>query len=331
MLPLLALAFALAQEGPAFEPEPYVNVPFEVRFGKPQGFEAVADETGLLVHKAGVGFRVTREPMLADPETFADEWAATLAAGGISAKVVATKVGKHQAWNAGWEADAGGARRIETWRIHAPDGEWLYNFRFSFPKGQEGKPLVEGVLRQFASTAPRPKLEIPDRAHPIEGRWYVRLPKGFEPVRSGEVRLGGGMRSGFVKLLPGFEPPHVAAHVSIGGFDPTNMMRLDSGAVIAGSKFEEIAADALAGLREEFAKPPEKPKGREKAHPGFKNGYELSGSALGKDGSRKEFFVYVGKADSNVALRVVLVADARETRLHKDLMRQICANIFRRQ
>lgn len=327
------LLLALAQEAPAFEPEPYANAPFEVKFGKPQGFEAVADEVGLLLHRAGVGFRVTREPMLEDPETFASSWSGKLGGAGKEGKVTASKVGKYQAWSTGYDVDAGGPRRIEIWRIYAPDPELLYNFRFSAPPAYPLKALVDGVLKAFACSAPRPKLEVPDRASPVEGRWYIRLPKGYESVKDAAVRLGGGSRSGFVKLLPGYDPPHPSAWLQIAAHNPAGSVYMEDGRIVPGSKYEEFAAKLLADVQtaELVTKLDGKPKGKARSFSPFKDGYELTVAGTGADGSAKEICCYVGKVDSDLAFRVTLVADARELRLHKDLLKQLCSNLFRKE
>src|SRR5262245_20307780 len=108
-------AVAAAQE----PPREFQVRPLGFTVAVPAGWAGEQGASGLVARDANQnGFIVTREPFLHDPETFATTWVGQLRGAKLDTTVERTKANGRDAWRAAWTA---GDRRIEVWRVHAPE------------------------------------------------------------------------------------------------------------------------------------------------------------------------------------------------------------------
>ncbi|MGQ0615152.1 MAG: hypothetical protein ACT4PV_15575 [Planctomycetaceae bacterium] len=316
--PLLLLAgLALGADPIVFDAEPFACPPFEVKFGKPQGWEPVIEGGVLVLHRAGSGVRVTREPFLYEIKEFQAAWEKELAAGGVAGSVKALKVGRNEAVRASYELDREGKRGIEIWRVRVPESEMLYNFTFSLPSGGDMKTLVEGVLKPFSCTAPPPKLEFQATPTSIGAGLEFKLPVGY-------AKADGG----YVKLMPGYgEQPREAGRISLTLFRHDTLYRTTDGKGVTGSSVDEVTELPWAQVSEELQRA-DKLRGNA-ARYGVHKGHLATAGGLAKDGSEKAYFAF-GTKLRGVTLVFTLLVDARETRLHKNLFKEFCETVKER-
>lgn len=311
-----AAAAAPGKDKLTFGKKPYAVRPLEFTVRMPDGWQAQQDKTGMVAQVArdpkGMGFLISREPMLRDPKEFDEQWELTLKGAGIDTKVKKSRAGKHSGWRATWETDAADGRVIEVHRIHVEDNEMLYNFSFSAPKGEEYEDdfedLVDGVLRSFEFTGEKPELEFKQTAEPIGTRESITLPKGYEKPAA----KGGFPSRGYtwVKMLEGYTPPHEAGRIELG-----NVMQ---------DVQEDDAAEAvLAGDQAKLGKPRRRPRGRKMRYNDMK-GYQLTAEFLTQEGVPKLYFVFVMRPQQSYPVYVKMLVDEREERLYKNLFKEFC-------
>jgi hypothetical protein len=280
----------------------------------------------LVVHGGGTGFRVSREPLLHDPKEFPAAWEKELAAAGRDAKVKAVKAGKYDAFQTTYPLEAGsggGARTIEIWRVRVAEVEMLYNFTFSLSPGADGKPLVEGVLKPFACTAPAAKLEFQDAPESIGNFLEFRLPRGYrkQERERGPAVLGGATKAGvYVKTLEGYAEPREAGRLEVFAYNTQSNY-----GGIPGTNVDDLTDAAWQPVAGTLEKTTEKLRGAPGRFGEFK-GRLASASGLAKDGTEKAFHAF-GTKYRTVTLVFTLLADARETRLFKNLFKEICETI----
>jgi hypothetical protein len=317
---LLAAAVAAAQEAPREVQVPPLGCSVAVPFG----WKVDQAATGMVARDAqDNGFMVTREPFLHDPDTFAATWKALLGAARNDARVERAKAGSRDAWHATWSV---GERRIEVWRLYAPESEMLYNISFSAAKGFDLKPLVDTTLKSFKCAAAKPELKFQPNGETVSPRIQIRIPEGFEKEELGMgFMLGGGISGGFVKVLPGYEPPHVAARLRFQGRDAGTTYITEDGQQVPGNDVEKIIDMAWSRDSREFAQILKKPRSKETTFSGIK-GCAMEASVLAKSGLPLRWMAFVGKHKQDV-VQVVVVADEREVRLCKDLLKQVCSNL----
>jgi len=315
----LGVAVAAAQDAPR---ELAVR-PIECTLMLPAGWSADQGATGLAARDPGQnGFVVTREPFLHDPDTFAAAWQAQLAGGKISATVERAKAAGRDAWRSSWTA---GDRRIEVWRVHAPECEMLYNFSFVGASGFDLKTLVEPTLKSFKCTAPKAELKFQQNAESVTTRLGLRLPVGYAKEERAEgFELGGGLSGGYVKILPGYEPPHVAGRI--------RFEQRDAGTTYVGSPIGDGPGGAtekwleLAWMEDEreFGVVAKKPRPKGASFSGIK-GDAMEAWVVSKGGLPQRWMAFSGKHKQDV-VTVIVVVDEREALLHKDYLKQVCSN-----
>ncbi len=316
--PLLLLAgLALGADPIVFDSEPFPCPPLEVKFGKPQGWEPVIEGGVLVLHRAGSGFKVSREPFLYEIKEFQAAWEKELAAGGIAGSTKALKVGRNEAVRASFELDREGKRTIEIWRVRVPDCEMLYNFTFSLPAGGDMKSLVDGVLKPFTCTAPPPKLEFQPQPTAFGAGLEFKLPVGYD-------RAAGG----YVKLMPGYgEQPREAGRISILLYRHDTLYTTPDGKAVTGTSVDDVTELPWAEISKEMQRA-DKQRGSATRYGGNK-GHLATAGGLAKDGSEKAYYAF-GTKLRGVTLVFVLLVDARETRLHKNLFKDFCETLRER-
>jgi len=281
----------------------------------PEGWTVEQDHTGLVAHDGKRnGFQVSREPMLFDEDEFGERWQADLAKAGKDVEVGKERVRREKAWRARWKA---GDRTIDVWRLYRPSIEMLYNVSFSVGKGVELEPIVEGVLDSFRCTAEEPELKFQRTAVTITNRITLRLPEGYVKAGGRRGGLGGGLSGGFVKVLPGYDPPHVAGQIRFRQFNP----RVTYGRVPGTDTDGLVEAYWEEVVKGDLGEVTKRPRRRSARFRGLK-GDSLEVHVRTKEGLPKIWFGFCGKHSQEVALIAILV-DAREERLHKDLFRDI--------
>lgn len=285
----------------------------------PAGWTGDQGAAGLVARDAAQnGFMVTREPLLHDADAFAAAWQAQLAAARIAATVERTKACGREAWRAAW---AVGDRQIEVWRVYFPDCEMLYNISFSGAKGFDLKAVVDPTLKSFKCTAPKAELKFQKAAESIANRIGIRLPEGYEKDESLERAVG--FRE-YVKLLKGYEPPHVAGRIKLLGL-PVGRFQLPNGKMVNTGEPEETVAVFWEDAQADFEPVAKKPRPREATFEGIK-GVTWEIPAVGKDGRPRRWMAFCGKLKQDVTL-VIVILDEREVRLHKDYLKQLCSNL----
>jgi hypothetical protein len=323
LLATLALCVAAAaapeEDRLTFGKKPYVVRPLEFTVRLPDGWQAQQDRTGMVAQVArdpkGMGFLISREPMLHEPKEFEEQWQLTLKGAGIDTNVKKSRAGKHSGWRAKWETDAADGRVIEVHRIHVEDNEMLYNFSFTAPKGEEHEDdferLVDGVLRSFEFTGEKPELEFNRTAEPIGTRSSLTLPKGYaKPEPKGGIRGFPSRGHVWVKMLEGYVPPHEAGRIELG-----NVMQ---------DLQEDDAAEAvLAADEAKYGKPQRRPRGRKMRYNDMK-GYQLTAEFVTEQGVPKLYFVFVIRPRRSYPVYLKMLVDEREERLYKDLFKEFC-------
>ncbi|MFQ5844390.1 MAG: hypothetical protein ACE5JG_05300 [Planctomycetota bacterium] len=315
---LVTAAAAAAQGELAFRKGAYRCDPLQFRVSIPKGWEASHSATAMAARGAGMGFRITREPFLHDPKTFPRRWQEQLAAAGVDARVKPARAGRYKGYAASWRPPAGAGRTLHVYRLHVPDAELLYNIAFSLPAGTEPKPLVQGVLRSFRSTAEKPAAGLSRGASFARLRLHLKLPDGYDPVelpppKSREEAMGRPFAL-YRKVLPGYKPEHEAARLEVYGWfrgDP-----------------EDHVAKIAARTQATLVDTPRTPRVRSARYGGHK-GFAIQFTGE-RDGVSKRYHAFGLK--TRVGLRVVvgLLVDDREVRLHKNLFKEICQNIEER-
>lgn len=321
---VLGAAPLLAQENVdlVFGKKPYKVHALEFQVSVPIQWQVHREPTGFVARdRSRLGFQVTREPMLADPDTFEGTWQGQLAKGGVKAEVKKKRAGRYTAWRAAWTAD--GDRQIEVWRIHAPENEMLYNVAFSAAKDVDLEPLTEGVLRSFRCLAPKARIRFQPTATGVGTRLFITLPVGYVEAPRG-IRLGGGDQVAYLKGLPGYTPAHESGRIGMRVF-PAGGVRLPDGSIIQGNNLKDVTAyvfkDVSGTLGEVTSRPRQKA-----ARAGKIKGLGLTAAALTKEGLPKSVHVFAGKLKRSV-LVITIVVDQRETRLHRDFFKQVCAKV----
>jgi hypothetical protein len=317
---LLAAVLAAAQDAPReFQAR---NLCCSVAL--PAGWKGELGATGMAARDAsGNGFVVTREPFLQDAETFANLWAGQLRDAKLDTKVERTKACGRDAWRAAWTA---GDRQIEVWRVYAPEAEMLYNFSFSGATGFDLKALVEPTLKSFKCTAPKAELKFQGNPESVTTRVSIRLPEGFEkePDERG-FQLGGGIAGGYVRALPGYDPPHVAGRIRFQGREAGAMYQSPDGKGVMGGDVEKLVEYAWQSDEKEFQPVAKKPKPKDATFAGLK-GSAMEAAVVGKNGMPQRWMVFVGKFKQDT-IEIVVIVDEREARLYKDYLKQLCSNL----
>jgi hypothetical protein len=315
---LLIVGAAAAQDAPReFQIRP---LGFNVLV--PAGWKGEQGASGLVAQDAKQnGFVVTREPFLHDPDTFAAAWRTQLAAGKIDAIVERTKTCGHDAWFATWTA---GDRRIDVWRVYAPENEMLYNFSFSGAKDFDLKSLADATLKSFKCTAPKAELKFQQNSEAVTTRIGIRLPEGYEKEGFEGFRLGGGIMGGFVKTLPGYDPPHIAGRIRFQGRDAGTTYITEDMKEIRGGDTEKLLERAWEDDEREFANVVKKPKSKGATFSGIKGDW-MEATVIAKSGLPQRWMGFVGKLKQDV-VELVIVVDEREARLHKDYLKEVCSN-----
>jgi hypothetical protein len=239
----------------------------------------------------------------------------------LDASVERTKANGRDAWRAAWTA---GDRRIEVWRVHAPECEMLYNFSFSSVAGFDVKPLVDATLKSFKCTAVKAELKFQTAAESVTTRIGLRMPEGYEKEPREAFQLGGGISGGFVRTLPGYDPPHVAGRIRILGGDAQASVPDPEGNRVQASNTENFVDFLWRRDEGEFGLVAKKPKPKDATYNGIK-GSMMEATVVGKNGLPQQWMAFAGKLKQDVVSVVVLV-DERETRLHKDYLKQLCSN-----
>ncbi len=315
---LLGVATAAAQDAP----REFAVRPLECALVLPAGWTGDEGATGLAARDPNQnGFVVTREPFLHDPETFAAAWQAQLANGKISATVERTKALGRDAWRAAWTA---GDRRIEVWRVHAPECEMLYNLSFSGGPGFDLKAVIEATLKSFKCTAPKAELKFQQNTEAVTTRISLRLPEGYAKEETAEgIALGGGLSGGFVKTLPGYDPPHVAGRIRFAQHESAVTYGTPAGR-IPGGDTEKWLAYAWQADERELGAVAKKPRPGGATFCGIK-GDAMEACVVAKNGLPQRWMGFVGKYKQDV-VTIVVIVDEREARLHKDYLKQVCSN-----
>jgi hypothetical protein len=287
----------------------------------PAGWKGEQAPSGLVAQdEKRNGFVVTREPFLHDPDTFAAAWRTQLSASKIDAIVERTKVGGRDAWFATWTA---GDRRIDVWRVHASENEMLYNFSFSGDKGFDLKSLADATLKSFKCTAPKAELKFQQNGESVTTRMTLRLPEGFAKEAEEGFRLGGGISGGFVRVLPGYDPPHVAGRIRVEQHDANVTYGTITGDIPGGAT-DKWLEQAWADDEREFGHVVKKPRPKSATFCGVK-GDCMEAAVIAKSGLPKRWMAFVGKYKQDV-VTVIVIVDEREARLHKDYLKQVCSN-----
>ena len=305
LLLLIALAVpAHAQD----ELRRYQCRPLEFELGIPPDWTAQQDLTGMVASTRDLGFMVSREPFLGIEKKFSKAWDKQLRAAGISARVKLTRVGRYTAYRADWAAESSG-RFIEVWRVYVPVNEMLYNFSFSAKNRENLGPLVKNVLRSFKVTAKPPSMKFQTEEVSLTPRAGFRAPVGYVKAERG-VKLGGGLSQGFTRNLPGYAKPHIAGVIALN-------LRVGQTKKLVAAPW---ATDSAA-----FGKVLKKPRIRGAKFNGVK-GHSMVATVLTKDGMPKRYMVFAGKLRQRVVL-ITVVVDAREARMHRDYLKQVCSQI----
>ncbi|HEX5136237.1 MAG TPA: hypothetical protein VFY93_04635 [Planctomycetota bacterium] len=317
-------AFLLAGAASAQDaPREFQVRPLGFNVTVPAGWKGEQAASGLVAQdEKRNGFIVTREPFLHDPDTFAAAWRVQLSAAKIDAIVEKTKAAARDAWFATWTA---GDRRIEVWRVYAPENEMIYNFSFSGAKDFDLKSLEDATLKSFKCTAPKPELKFQQKGEAVTTRISLRLPEGYEKEKEAVegFRLGGGIMGGFVKTLPGYDPPHVAGRIRFQQHDAGITYGTRSGDIPGGAT-DKWLERAWAGDESEFGQVAKKPRARSATYSGIKGDW-MEATVIAKSGLPQRWMGFVGKYKQDVITLIVIV-DEREARLHKDYLKQVCAN-----
>jgi len=301
---LLFAAPLLAQEkeGLVFGKDEVECAPIECEVKIPEGWKVVQDHTGISAQGDGMGFVITREPLLEDEKEFAASWQAVLVKAGKSVEVKKVRAGRYRAFIAEWEA---AGRAIAIYRIHVPDQEYLYNVSFSFPKGADREPLLKGVLKSFKCTAAKAKLELEKRRVAV-GSATVQLPIGYEETKD---RFWRGGR--YVQARKGYEQREEAGVIYTASF-PVGP-RLPTGG--ATSDPEAVNTYLLSLLTQRGVKMKGKIKTKSASYGGLK-GALTTGEINGTGGESYGLFIWTGKGKRDTA-SVILLVHERELRLYK--------------
>jgi hypothetical protein len=287
----------------------------------PAGWKGEQAPNGLVAQdEKRNGFIVTREPFLHDPDTFAAAWRVQLSAAKIDAIVEKTKAAGRAAWFATWTV---GDRRIDVWRVYVPDNEMLYNFSFSGAKDFDMKSVEDATLKSFKCTAGKPELKFQQKGEAVSTRISLRLPEGYEKEAAEGFRLGGGIMGGFVKTLPGYDPPHIAGRIRFMQHDAGTTYGTMSGDIPGGAT-DKWLERAWAEDEPEFGQVAKKPKARSVSFSGIKGDW-MEAPVIAKSGLPQRWMGFVGKYKQDV-ITVVILVDEREARLHKDYLKQVCSN-----
>ena len=190
------LAQEAEEEGLVFGKDPVVCAPIGCEVRVPNGWKVVQDHTGMSAQGDGMGFVITREPLLEDAKTFGATWTRVLSDGGIITEVTSARAGRYKAFSAAWEPKTAPGRVVEVYRIHVTDQEMLYNVSFSFPKAADREPLLKGVLKSFKCTSNKVKLVLQEGRVAVGSAATIRLPEGYEEKRGGRWRGGRGAGRG---------------------------------------------------------------------------------------------------------------------------------------
>ncbi|MHC4953037.1 MAG: hypothetical protein ACYTGZ_04045 [Planctomycetota bacterium] len=310
MRPLVLLIFlapALAQEEALpFGKEPVACKPIECEVRVPNGWKVTQDHTGMSALGGGMGFVISREPLLHDEKTFGAAWEAKLTGGGIKTTVARVRAGRYKAFKATWEPKAAPGHVVEVYRIHVPEHEMLYNLSFSAPKAADRAALVATVLKSFKCTSKKPKLAFQQMRFEIGSAGTFKLPEGFEVKK--DMRWRGDR---YVRMRKGYKKPEEAGVIYTVSF-PAGA-RLPTGGTT--SKGEDVNRFILSGLTQRGMKFSEKMKTKPATYSGFK-GAATTGQVIGTEGEIYELYLWTGKSKRTTA-SVVLIIHERELRVHK--------------
>jgi hypothetical protein len=317
---LLFAAVAAAEGELTFGKKPHRCAPLGFQVGVPEGWRTTEADTGLVARGGQLGFQVTREPLLHDPDGFATTWSVELRAKGIAVDAERAKAGRYRAYRAAWESEAAGGRSILVYRIHAPENEMLYNVAFSAPKGTDLAPLVKGVLKSFRCTAPDAKLEF-QRESVGDQRLSFRLPVGYVELPRG-VRLGGGGGAVYARSMAGYGKPRESGRITLMAlFTHVAIPKAGGGGYTTANNLKDVLEWVWSGAQKDY----ERVKDRARTRParyGGEKGYGLQAGGLSKEGVPKIYYAFCCKFKGFTYI-VSIQVDERETRLHKDLFRKI--------
>ncbi len=304
LLALLALPLAAQEEeGFVFGKQPIACNPIECEVRVPNGWKVAQDRTGLSAEGNGMGFVITREPLLEDEKTFGASWQAVLAKANNTVEVKKVRAGRYKAFFASWPASG---RTIAIYRIHVPDQEYLYNVSFSAPTdAAEREALVAGVLKSFKCTSKKAKLALQKIRTAIGNAGQFQLPEGFAEKPS---RWRGKT---YVKTRPGYAKPQQVGVIYTGSF------RVGLGLPGGGttSKGEDLNRFIIGQLGQAGMKFGDKFKTKSATYGGFK-GALTTGRATGTEGETYHVYLWSGKGKRQTA-SIVLVLHERELRVHK--------------
>jgi len=316
---LLGAATAAAQDAP----RDFQVRPLGFSVAVPAGWDGGQGATGLVAQDASHnGFVVTREPFFHDPDMFAAAWRTQLGAAKIDAMVERTKAAGHEVWFASWKKDD---RQIDVWRVYVPECEMLYNFSFSGAPGFDLKSLADATLKSFKCTAPKPELKFQPNPESVTTRIGIRLPEGYAKEQNEGFQLGGGISGGFVKTLPGYDPPHIAGRIRFHGMPADAVMPTSDRQLIPCNNTEKILDVVWSEDQSRFGQVAKKPRAKGATFSGLKGDW-MEATVIAKSGLPQRWMGFVGRYKQDVVALVVLV-DEREARLHKDYLKQVCSNI----
>jgi hypothetical protein len=205
-----------------------------------------------------------------------------------------------------------------------PVNEMVYNFSFSAQPGVDLAGLAETVLKEFKCTSTGPTLKFERKAESVATRVGIKPPVGYVKQEGG-VRLGGGLSGGFTKTLPGYAKPHQAGLLAFRAFDARITYALPDGGSVPGGDTKKLIAFVWGEVQGEVGAVKKRPRTKSAKYAGLK-GHVMVAPVLAKDGKPKVFYAFLGKHKTTV-VSVSLLVDARESRMYKDLFKQVCNHL----
>lgn len=305
LLLITAPLLAQEEEGLVFDKDVVECKPIECEVRVPKGWKIAQDHTGMSAQGDGMGFVITREPLLESEKTFAITWGRVLADRGIKTEVTKARAGRYKAFRAEWTPASAPGHVVEVYRVHVVDQEMLYNISFSFPKDADRAPLLKGVLKSFKCKSPKVKLML-QKTRVAVGPATLQLPEGYEEKK--DPMLRGGR---YVKTRKGYSKPQEVGVIYTASFQTG--ARLPTGGM--SSKPEDCNRYLLTVFGQRGVKFGEKLKTRSASYGGMK-GAATIGEVKGTDGETYGAYLWTGKGKRATA-SVLLLVHERELRVHK--------------
>ena len=303
---LLLMAAALSAQEAAeleFDKKAVDCEPIECEVRIPTGWKVAQDHTGISAQGAGMGFVITREPLLEDEKEFAAKWQDVMAKARRSVEVKRVRAGRYKAFHAAWEASG---RKIDVYRVHVPDQGMLYNVSFSaLPDAPQRDALIQGVLKSFKCTAKKPKLQLA-KQRVVVGPATMQLPEGYEEKKD---RFWRGGR--YVSMRKGYDKPEEIGVIYTATF-PVGL-RLPTGGMT--SDPEAANKYLVTQLSQRGLKIAGKTKTKSASYAGMK-GALTTGEVTGTEGETYGFYLWTGKGKRATATVAMLIHE-RELRVHR--------------